>query len=108
MTSAQVSIAEFLEGCEAAEESTETTDETDTDVDGHEDDIYSQIVFASRSGERYHKARAGIVPACPMIEAERITLGEAKNRGLKSCGVCGPVKYPCDETDENTAMEGLL
>lgn len=95
MASTQVSIDEFLD---AYEEPDESADESDDD---------SEIVFASKGGDRYHAERCGI-PACPDINGEQITLQIAAKRQLRPCGRCNPTDYRDEKQQpDNATLEGF-
>lgn len=92
----QASLAEFHSDfdCENPGEPTESDDRACeiAQRDGTRDDLdYSLTVFVSENGSHYHAEQYGIC-ACPHINGEKITLGEAVKRGYLPCNVCGPVK----------------
>jgi hypothetical protein len=96
MASRQVSLSEFLSGSDD-EEPDETTNSEST-ID------YSQIVFCSNNGHRYHAAQAGVIPGCPDIDGHKTTLSVARANGDKPCKRCNPIDYRDDAANHQTEV----
>jgi hypothetical protein len=96
--STQASLLEFLSASDEDEEPDETTD-------GESIIDYSQTVFASNDGNRYHAVQAGMIPGCPSIDGHKTTLAAAVANGDKPCKRCNPIDHREDAADH--ATEGV-
>jgi hypothetical protein len=93
--STQASLSEFL-GSSAGEDPDETTTGGESTID------YSQVVFASNDGNRYHTVQAGMIPGCPSIDGHKTTLAAAVANGDKPCKRCNPIDHREDAADHAT------
>jgi hypothetical protein len=94
--SRQASLAEFL-GTSDDEEPDEITD-SESSID------YSQPVFVSNNGNRYHAVQVGVIPGCPDIDGRKTTLSVARANGDEPCKRCNPIDYR-EDADHATEVE---